>query len=125
MALDTHVVAKLGKAEWDRIAASRQFKDLLSLKKMFIIPALVFFFAYYFALPILVGYAPKLMSTRLLGTVTVGYVFALSQFVMGWLIAWLYLKSRGEIRRPTPLRETFYNQDYATSRRTGRWTSFH
>jgi len=85
--------SKFEREEWDRIAASQQFKDLLSLKKMFIIPALVFFSAYYFALPILIGHAPKLMSTRLLGTVTVGYVFALSQFVMGWLIAWLYLKA--------------------------------
>jgi uncharacterized membrane protein (DUF485 family) len=85
--------ASLGKEDWDRIATSKQFQDLLALKKMFIIPALAFFFAYHFALPILVGHAPRLMSTRVVGTVTLGYLFALSQFLVGWLIAWLYLKA--------------------------------
>ncbi len=77
--------------QWDRIAASDQFKDLLQIKKMFIIPAFVFFLVHYFALALLVGYAPKLASTRVIGTVTVAYLFALSQFVMGWIIAGLYL----------------------------------
>jgi uncharacterized membrane protein (DUF485 family) len=81
------------QAEWDRIAASKQFRDLLSLKKMFILPVFLFFFVYYFALPVSVGYAPKLMSTRIVGTVTLAYVFALSQFVVGWIIAASYLKA--------------------------------
>jgi uncharacterized membrane protein (DUF485 family) len=80
------------QSEWDRIAASKQFRDLLSLKRMFIIPVFVFFFVYYFALPVSVGYAPKLMSTHVIGTVTLAYVFALSQFVVGWIIAASYLK---------------------------------
>ncbi|MBZ5654935.1 MAG: DUF485 domain-containing protein [Acidobacteriia bacterium] len=77
--------------QWDRIADSEQFKDLLQIKKMFIIPALVCFFVYYFALAVVVGYAPKLASTRVIGTVTVAYLFALSQFLVGWTIAGLYL----------------------------------
>jgi uncharacterized membrane protein (DUF485 family) len=80
-----------GQSQWDRIAGSEQFKDLLQIKKLFIIPAFVFFFAYYFGLAVLVGYAPKLASTRVIGTVTVAYLFALSQFVVGWVIAGLYL----------------------------------
>lgn len=79
------------QSQWDRIAGSEQFKDLLQSKKTFIIPAFVFFFVYYFALALLVGYAPKLASTRVVGTVTVAYLFALSQFVVGWVIAGLYL----------------------------------
>jgi uncharacterized membrane protein (DUF485 family) len=77
--------------QWDRIADSEQFKDLLQIKKVFIIPAFVFFLVHYFALALLVGYAPKLASTRVVGTVTVAYLFALSQFVMGWIIAGLYV----------------------------------
>ena len=79
------------RTEWDRIAASEQFHDLLAIKKMFIVPAFVFFLVYYFALAVLVGYAPKLASARVIGTVTVAYLFALSQFVVGWIIAGLYL----------------------------------
>jgi uncharacterized membrane protein (DUF485 family) len=77
--------------QWDRIAASEPFKDLLQIKKLFIIPAFVFFLVYYFGLALLVGYAPKLASTRVIGTVTVAYLFAISQFTVGWIIAGLYL----------------------------------
>jgi uncharacterized membrane protein (DUF485 family) len=82
-----------GGTEWDRIAASQQFQDLLALKKVFIIPAFIFFCVYYFLLPALVGFAPKLMSRRVIGTVNLAYLVALSQFVVGWTIAWLYLKA--------------------------------
>jgi len=81
------------EAEWNRIAASAEFQHLLAIKKVFIVPAFVFFLAYYLLLPILLGYAPRLMSTRIVGTVTIAYLFALSQFVVGWTIAWLYLKA--------------------------------
>ncbi len=76
---------------WTLIATSKEFKDLVALKKTFIVPACVFFIVYYFALAFLVGYAPKLASMRVIGTVTVVYLFALSQFIMGWVIAALYL----------------------------------
>ena len=39
------------KTEWDRIAETREFKDLLAIKKTFIIPAFVFFIVYYFRAP--------------------------------------------------------------------------
>jgi uncharacterized membrane protein (DUF485 family) len=89
------------QADWDRIADSKQFQDLLAIKRIFIVPALVFFLLYYFLLPILVGYAPKLMGTRVIGTVTLAYLFALSQFVMGWVIAWLYLRASARFDRLT------------------------
>jgi len=54
------------KTEWDRIAETREFKDLLAIKKTFIIPAFLFFIVYYFLLPILVGYAPNSCRPRLL-----------------------------------------------------------
>ena len=47
---------------------------------------------YYFLLPVLVGYAPGIMSTKIVGDVNVAYVFALSQFVMAWTIMVLYVR---------------------------------
>ena len=73
------------------IASSKPFRHLLAIKKTFIIPAFLIFLVHYFALAVLVGYAPKLASTRVIGTVTIAYLFALSQFVVGWIIAALYL----------------------------------
>jgi uncharacterized membrane protein (DUF485 family) len=66
---------------------------LIAVKRIFIVPTFLFFLAYYLLLPILVGYAPRLMSTRIIGTVTLAYLFALSQFVVGWTIAGLYLRA--------------------------------
>lgn len=56
-------------------------------------PAGVFFLVYYFALPVLVGYAPELMSVRVWGPLNLAYVFALSQFAMAWIVAALYLRA--------------------------------
>ena len=84
------------KTEWDRIANSQEFKDLMATKRDFIIPAFVFFIVYYFLLPVLVGYAPKFMDTKVIGYVNLAYLFALSQFFMAWTIAWLYVKAASD-----------------------------
>jgi uncharacterized membrane protein (DUF485 family) len=81
------------KTEWARIAETREFKDLMATKKTFIIPAFIFFLVYYFLLPILVGYAPQFMETRVIGVVNLAYLFALSQFFMAWTVAWLYVRA--------------------------------
>ena len=84
------------QSEWDRIAETGEFKDLMATKKVFIVPAFVFFLVYYFLLPVLVGYAPKFMATKVIGVVNLAYLFALSQFFMAWTIAWLYVKAAGD-----------------------------
>lgn len=76
---------------WEAIAASTEFKSLLRRKAAFIVPACGFFVAYYFALPVLVGFFPELMKTRI-GGINLAYGFALSQFFMVWGIAALYVR---------------------------------
>ncbi len=78
---------------WDRVAASHEFRDLMATKKIFIIPAFIFFLVYYFMLPVLVGYAPHFMSIKVWGNVNLAYLFALSQFFMAWTIAGLYVRA--------------------------------
>jgi len=51
--------------DWDAIAATSEFKDLLKAKARFIVPATVFFVVYYFALPVLVGFFPETMKTKI------------------------------------------------------------
>ncbi|MEP7364546.1 MAG: DUF485 domain-containing protein [Acidobacteriota bacterium] len=79
--------------DWERLAATPQFRNLLRAKSAFVVPATVFFCVYYFALPILVGYFPAFMSRKILGPLNIAYVFALSQFVMAWIIAFLYTRA--------------------------------
>ncbi|HXB75349.1 MAG TPA: DUF485 domain-containing protein [Candidatus Acidoferrales bacterium] len=80
-------------SDWDRVAANQEFKDLMAAKARFIVPATLFFIVYYFTLPILVGYAPRFMSTPVAGVLNLAYLFALSQFFMAWTMAWLYMRA--------------------------------
>lgn len=82
-----------GVIDWEALAASERFRALLKAKRRFVVPAMIFFIVYYFALPVLVGYARPLMEKRVFGAVNLAYLFALSQFFMAWLIAWLYVRA--------------------------------
>ena len=79
--------------DWQRLAATAEFKSLLKAKARFVVPATIFFIAYYFSLPLLVGYAPQLMARKVFGVVNIAYLFALSQFAMAWLLAWAYVRA--------------------------------
>ena len=68
-----------------------EFQQLEKSKVSFILPATIFFMLYYFALPVLVGFFPEAMDTRLFSGFSVAYLFALSQFFMAWILAFLYL----------------------------------
>ena len=87
------------QSTWDEIAESKPFQDLMATKKVFIVPAFIFFVIYYFALPVLVGYAPQFMSTKVIGEVNLAYLFALSQFFVAWIIAGLYVRAANDFDR--------------------------
>jgi uncharacterized membrane protein (DUF485 family) len=78
--------------DWERIANTPEFKELMARKKRFIIPATLFFLVYYFALPVLTGYF-DFLNNRVAGALNWAYLFALSQFFMAWIIAILYVRS--------------------------------
>jgi uncharacterized membrane protein (DUF485 family) len=78
--------------DWAAIERLPEFRALVRAKRAFIVPATVFFLIYYFALPALVGYWPALMSTPVVGHINVAYLFALSQFVMAWLLMAVYVR---------------------------------
>jgi uncharacterized membrane protein (DUF485 family) len=58
----------------------------------FVWPITVFFLAYYLLLPILAGQAKGLMGRKLFGEFTFGYLFALSEFLMAFVVAWFYTR---------------------------------
>jgi uncharacterized membrane protein (DUF485 family) len=90
---------KASQLTWDTIAESKEFRDLMATKKLFIVPAFIFFVVYYFALPVLVGYAPQFMSRKVIGEVNLAYLFALSQFFVAWIIAGLYVRAANNFDR--------------------------
>jgi uncharacterized membrane protein (DUF485 family) len=82
--------------QWRAVAAEPEFRALVRSRRRFVIPATIFFIAYYFALPISVGLWPEAMSHPVLGPLTLAYCFAFSQFVMTWTLLALYLlRARG------------------------------
>jgi uncharacterized membrane protein (DUF485 family) len=89
--------------EIDWIAAERspEFRELVRRRKGFVIPATVFFLAWYFGFIVLAGYAPDFMGEEfLVDGLTVGYVLALTQFVMTWVLGWMYLRRSDRVFDP-------------------------
>lgn len=82
---------------------ARRVGELERRHNRFVWPMTVFFLIYYLALPFLAGEAPGLMGTKVFGEFTFGYLFALSQFLMAFIVAWVY--SRWARRRLDPLAE--------------------
>ena len=80
------------RSDWAAIERTPEFRALVRAKRAFILPASLFFVAYYFALPALVGYWPEAMSRPVAGRINLAYLFALSQFVMAWALMAAYVR---------------------------------
>ena len=77
---------------WDAAESSPEFKELVSRRRRFVVPATIFFLAWYLGFILLAGYAPDFMGESVYEGLTVGYVLALSQFVMTWGLGAWYLR---------------------------------
>jgi uncharacterized membrane protein (DUF485 family) len=85
----------------EAVGKDPEMVELEHRHQRFIWPVTIFFLVYYLALPILAGAASDLMGTKVFGQFTFGYLFALSQFLMAFVVAWVY--ARWAARRMDPL----------------------
>jgi uncharacterized membrane protein (DUF485 family) len=85
----------------EAVGKDPEMVELEHRHRRFVWPVTVFFLVYYLALNVLAGTSPDLMGRKLFGQFTFGYLFALSQFVMAFVVAWVY--SRWAARRIDPL----------------------
>ena len=76
--------------DWEAVHADPRFRDLHRRKSRFLWGLMLVSVAYYFALPIGAGYFQEVFRVRVWGPINVGLLFALSQFVVAWTIAWVY-----------------------------------
>jgi uncharacterized membrane protein (DUF485 family) len=104
--------------DWDAAADSPEFQELQRKKRSFVVPATVFFLTWYFGFIILAGYAPGFMGESIYEGFTVGYLFALSQFVMVWVLAGWYLRKAD--REFDPLAEKAAAKALKTAEKRGR-----
>lgn len=86
--------------DWDAAANSPEFKELIAKKRRFVMPATIFFLAWYFGFIVLAGVAPDFMGEKVIEGVTIGYIFALSQFIMVWVLAAMYLRRADKVFDP-------------------------
>lgn len=78
------------RIDWAAIDADPRFQRLHSRKTHFLLGLMLFSVAYYFLLPVGAAYFPELFRIKLWGPINVGLVFALSEFVVAWGIAFHY-----------------------------------
>ncbi len=88
------------QVDWDAAARSPEFKELVTQKRRFVVPATIFFLTWYFGFIVLAGVAPDFMGEKVIEGVTVGYIFALSQFIMVWVLAAAYLRRADKVFDP-------------------------
>lgn len=77
---------------WAAIDANPKFQALHRKKTFFLWGLMVFSIIYYFLLPIGAAYFQDLFKTKVWGVVNFGLLFALSEFVVAWGIAFIYSK---------------------------------
>lgn len=75
---------------WAAIDADPRFQRLHSQKTRFLMGLMIFSVAYYFLLPIGAAYFPEIFKIKVWGPINVGIVFALSEFIVAWGIAFYY-----------------------------------
>lgn len=75
---------------WAAIHADPRFQALHRKKRVFLWSLMLFAVLYYFLLPIGTAYFQGLFRIQVWGPVNVGILFALSEFVVAWVIAALY-----------------------------------
>lgn len=71
---------------------SAQFQQLRSTFRNFTFPMSVLFFVWFLAYVLLATYNPALMGKPIFGTINLGVIMGLLQFVTTFLITWIYIK---------------------------------
>jgi uncharacterized membrane protein (DUF485 family) len=81
---------------WSKIESDPRFQDLHGRKSRFLWGLMAFSVIYYFALPAGAAYFTDLFKVKLWGPVNFGLVFALSEFIVAWAIAFIYSRKAAE-----------------------------
>lgn len=77
--------------DYSKIVQSSSFQQLLREKRQFLLPASLFFLAFYFTLPVLTAYS-TVLNNPAIGPISWAWVFAFAQFIMTWTLCIIYTK---------------------------------
>ncbi len=85
-------ILKNTNIHWEAVEADPRFQQLHRDKNKFLWRMMLFALVFYFLLPISTAYFQDISRVKVWGVINLGLVFALSQFVVAWLIAIIYAK---------------------------------
>jgi uncharacterized membrane protein (DUF485 family) len=88
-------MAAADAVDWDAIIRDPRFQQLHQRKSRFLWRLMALSVGYYFLLPIGAAWFQGLFRVRVWGVINVGLLFALSEFVVAWAIAWYYSRRAG------------------------------
>ncbi len=86
--------------DWEAIERSPEFQELVRRRRRFVVPATIFYLTWYLGFILLAGYAEDFMAESVYQGLTVGYVLALTQFVMVAVLGLMYLRRSARVYDP-------------------------
>ncbi len=102
--------------DWEAIEHTPEFQELVTKRRSFVVPATIFFLTWYMGFILLTAYAEGFMSERIYEGLTVGYVLALTQFLMVLVLGIMYLRRADKVYDPLAEKAiAHYQQEHAAS----------
>ncbi len=86
--------------DWKAVERSPEFRELIAARRRFVLPATIFYLAWYLGFILLAGYSPDFMGRSVYEGLTVGYVLALTQFVVVGALGLTYLRRAERVYDP-------------------------
>lgn len=82
--------------DWDAVIRDERFQSLRQRKHRVLWGLMAFSLVYFLLLPIGAAYYQSLFKVRVWGVVNIGLLFALSEFVVVWVIAYVYSRKASQ-----------------------------
>ncbi len=89
--------------DWDALGERDEFRELVRLRRRFVVPAMIVFAVWFGGFLLLAAYAHDFMGKTPIGDISWAYIIAVSLIPMTWGIAFGYVRYAD--RNLTPLAE--------------------
>lgn len=83
------------KYDFEKIASSGEFSQLMKMKKKFLVPLTILFLSLYFLLPILTSYT-TILNKPAIGSISWTWVYSIGLFIMTWTLCMVYVKKAAQ-----------------------------
>ncbi len=95
-----------GGAQIDWLAAeqSAEFRELTAKRRAFVVPGTVFYLVVFFSFILLSSYAKEFMGTQIVSGFTWGYLLALVNILMTFVLCGMYISRASRVFDPLSVR---------------------